>query len=266
MESLGYALAFIMGCTLGLMGAGGSILTVPILVYFLAVPPVTATGYSLLVVGTAALVGAITYWRRGLVDIHAAVIFALPATLMVLTTRTYIIPALPDPIFHLSKNAFIMLLFAALMLLAAAFMLLNNQPLEPTHTHRPLTPRRLLLLICGSAGAGLLTGMVGAGGGFLIVPLLISLFRLPMKTAVGTSLSIIAVNSLVGFHGDIAAGMTIDWHVITLFMALTLLGMSMGTYLEKYVDSAKLKHTFGLFVIILGSSILADQALLLWQH
>ncbi len=210
METIGFALAFVMGATLGLIGAGGSILTVPILVYCLSVPPIVATGYSLLIVGFTALTGALTYWRRGLVDLRAMIIFALPATCVIWTTRCYIIPSLPDPILYLSKGAFVMILFAILMLLASGFMLFNGQKQEEPTQHPPLTPNRLLFLILGSASAGLLMGIVGAGGGFLIVPMLILLFGLNMKKAIGTSLSIIAINSLIGFQGDISAGIPMN--------------------------------------------------------
>ncbi len=258
MESLGYALALVMGTTLGLMGAGGSILTVPILVYFFAIPPVAATTYSLLVVGSAALVGAITYWYRGLVDSKAALIFALPASLMVLVTRDLIMPELPDPIFHLSKNTFIMCLFASLMLLAAGFMLFGKNKESESTEKPPLTPSRLFLLLAGSAAAGLLTGLVGAGGGFLIVPLLISLFGLPMKMAVGTSLSIIALNCCVGFHSDLINGTIIDWELIGLFLGITLLGMILGTYAARTLDGAKLRMGFGVVIVLVGSSILME--------
>ena len=120
---LGYMLAIVMGLTLGLIGAGGSILTVPILVYLLGVKPLVATGYSLLVVGSAALTGAISHWRNRTVNLRAALMFALPAMLTVLVTRRYIVPAIPDPIIGIPKDAFVMLMFAILMIMAALFML-----------------------------------------------------------------------------------------------------------------------------------------------
>jgi uncharacterized protein len=215
----GYALALVMGLTLGLIGAGGSILTVPILVYLLHVRPVTATGYSLLIVGSAALLGAARYWQRGKVNIKAALLFAAPSMLTVLATRALIVPAIPDPVFRLGatvipKDGFIMLLFAALMIAAAIFML--RPQTEASAKARELTPTRFLGLVGGSAGVGLLTGIVGAGGGFLIIPTLIVLFGLEMKQAIGTSLAVIAINSLVGFNGDLAAGVSMDWPLFLL--------------------------------------------------
>ena len=250
-----------MGLTLGLIGAGGSILTVPILVYLLGVKPVVATGYSLLVVGSAALVGAIRNWRNNQVNFKAAIIFALPAMLTVLATRTFIVPAIPDPIIGIPKDIFVMLLFSALMILAAIFML---RPLKDSPYHSPkMNAARLVKLVFGSAGVGLLTGMVGAGGGFLIIPTLIALFGLHVKEAIGTSLAIIAINSLVGFKGDIASGITLDWHLLVTFISLTLLGMLLGTTLGKHIKAEKLKFIFAIFTLIIGLGVLAKEITLL---
>lgn len=260
---IGYLLAIVMGLTLGLIGAGGSILTVPILVYLLGVKPVVATGYSLLVVGIAALTGAIRYWRHGLLNIRAAALFAAPAMLTVLITRTFIVPAIPDPILGVSKDIFVMLLFAALMILAAGFML---RPLKVKSSTAPkLNARRIITLISGSAGIGLLTGMVGAGGGFLIIPTLIALFALPVKEAIGTSLAIIAVNSLVGFQGDVASGIAFDWPLLSAFIGLTLLGMWLGTTLGKHMDGGKLKKLFGVFTLLVGLAVLAREFYVLYN-
>jgi uncharacterized membrane protein YfcA len=254
---LGYILAIVMGLTLGLVGAGGSILTVPILVYLLGVKPVVATGYSLLIVGTAALTGAIRYWRNGFVNLRAAFMFAVPAMLTVLATRIFIVPAIPDPILGIPKDIFIMLLFAILMIVAALFMLKPLKVEKAPHSQMP--PTRAAKLVIGSACVGLLTGMVGAGGGFLIIPTLIALFGLPVKEAIGTSLAIIAINSLVGFQGDIASGISLDWHLLGLFIGLTLLGMWIGTTLAKRMEGEKLKKLFGVFTLLVGLAVLAEE-------
>lgn len=261
---LGYLLAIVMGMTLGLIGAGGSILTVPILVYLLGVKPVVATGYSLLVVGSAALAGAIRYWRNGLVNLRAAFMFAVPAMLTVLATRTFIVPAIPDPIMGIPKDISIMLLFATLMIFVAMLML-KPMKVKPARTHT-MAAGRGLNLIAGSAGVGLLTGMVGAGGGFLIIPTLIALFGLPVKEAIGTSLAIIAINSLVGFQGDIASGISLDWHLLSLFISLTLLGMWIGTTLAKRMEGEKLKKLFGMFTLLVGIAVLAEEFHTLLNH
>lgn len=257
MMIIGYILAIVMGLTLGLIGAGGSILTVPILVYLLGVKPVVATGYSLLVVGSAALTGAIRYQRNGLVNLKAAAMFAAPAMLTVLATRTFIVPAIPDPFASIPKDIFIMLLFAGLMILAAGFML-RPVKVMPNRPHT-MTFSRMAKLILGSAGVGLLTGMVGAGGGFLIIPTLIALFGLSMKEAIGTSLAIIATNSLVGFKGDIASGIPLDWPLLGAFLGLTLLGMWLGTTLGKRLEGEKLKKLFGVFTLLIGIAVLIEE-------
>lgn len=254
MVMLGYILAVLMGLVLGLIGAGGSILTVPILVYLMGVKPVVATGYSLLVVGSAALAGAVRYFWRGLVDLRAAITFALPAMLTVLATRMFVVPALPDPLLGMPKDVLVMILFAGLMLLAAVFML---RPVKV----KPATARKnyhLVKLVLGSAGVGLLTGMVGAGGGFLIIPTLIALFGLPVKEAIGTSLAVIAINSLVGFRGDVASGIHFDWPLLLTFISLTLLGMWLGTSLGRRADGEKLKILFGVFTLLIGVGVLGE--------
>ncbi len=255
---LGYFSAILMGLTLGLIGAGGSILTVPILVFFFKTSPLTATAYSLLIVGITALVGAISYHKRKLVDIKSAAIFALPAMLAVLTTRTIIIPSLAVEIFGIPRDTLIMLLFSALMLVAAFFML-------SPETEKKQTPKSQLckncILIFSSSGIGLLTGLVGAGGGFLIIPALTILFNLPIKTAIGTSLTIIAFNSLIGFKGDLISGLRIEWHILAPFIFLTILGMLLGIVLSKNFDSAKLKKTFAIFIAIVAIAIFANELL-----
>lgn len=259
---LGYMLAVVMGLTLGLIGAGGSILTVPILVYLLGVKPVVATGYSLLIVGSAALTGAIRYHRNGLVNLKAAAMFAAPAMLTVLLTRRYLVPAIPDPIGGIPKDSVIMIFFAVLMMLVAALML-RPPKVKPARSPE-LNFKRVVKLVVGSAGVGLLTGSVGAGGGFLIIPTLIALFGLPIKEAIGTSLAIIAVNSLVGFNGDLASGIPLDWHLLGMFLAATLLGMWLGTSLGKRMDGAKLKKLFGVFTLLVGMGMLAEELHHLW--
>lgn len=257
MLTLGYILAIAMGLTLGLIGAGGSILTVPILVYLLGVKPVVATGYSLLVVGSAALAGAIRYWHHKLVNVRAAIMFAAPAMLTVLATRTYIVPNIPDPVFGIGKDIFIMLLFAVLMIVVAIFML---RPPKVKAGKRPdMDFSRVVKLVLGSSCVGLLTGMVGAGGGFLIIPALIALFGLNMKEAIGTSLAVIAINSLIGFNGDIAGGIPLDWHLLWLFLSLTLLGMWIGATIGKTIEGEKLKKIFGVFTLLIGLAVLAEE-------
>jgi uncharacterized membrane protein YfcA len=254
---LGYILAVLMGTTLGLIGAGGSILTVPILVYFFKIPPLLATAYSLLIVGITALIGALSYFRKNLVDIRSALIFMVPAMISVLITRAFIIPNLPEKFLNIPKEIFIMLLFASLMLVAS-FLMLRPLILSTTQSVKK-SKFKFLKLVFGSSAIGLLTGMVGAGGGFLIIPTLVMLFGLSMKQSIGTSLIIIATNSLVGFGGDLFSGIKIDWSILALFIALTSLGMMYGIWLSKNLDGQKLKKVFSLFILMVAIAIFIQE-------
>lgn len=264
---LGYMMAVLMGLVLGLIGAGGSILTVPILVYLFGIKPVVATSYSLLIVGSAAAVGALHYIRHKQAVISAAVAFSLPSMLMVLATRRFIVPAIPDPLLGISKDVLVMILFAVLMIAAASFML---RPMragvvgEVTGT-RSMSVWRIARLVLGSAGVGLLTGMVGAGGGFLIIPTLIALFGLGVKEAIGTSLLVIAINSLIGFRGDVAAGVVLDYSLLTTFLAMTVAGMMLGTTIGKRMDGGRLRTAFGIFTLLVGAVVFMQELWFVWR-
>jgi uncharacterized membrane protein YfcA len=256
---IGYFFGFLMGGTLGLLGAGGSILTVPILIYFFQIPPLTATGYSLVVVGSIALVGALRYSRQKLVDCPSVAIFCIPSVVAVLLTRTLLIPNLPNPIFGISKDAFVIFLFGLLMLASAFFMLRRSRITPVAAPDKPLQPLSIALLMVCTAGVGVLTGLVGAGGGFLIVPTLTGLFKLPIKKSVGTSLAIIACNALTGFNGDLLIGQAFDWSLLTKFLAVTLIGMFVGTALNNVVESARLCKLFAVFTFVVAVCMLAEQ-------
>lgn len=253
-----------MGLLLGLIGSGGSMLTVPILVYLFGMKPHVAAGYSLLVVGSTAAVGVVNYWRQGLIKTRDTLVFVLPSTFMILLTRGYLVPALPDPIltvlgYSLSRGAFIMSLFALLMLLAGSLML---KPVATSSKNRPsYDPYDHPIKLClGSGMVGLLAGLVGAGGGFLIIPVLIILYGLTMKQAIGTSLAVIMVNSLLGFQGDwLIAGIDIDWSILGPFLGLAILGMFVGIRFNQRVDGVKLKRGFAIFMLLLGCSILLKE-------
>jgi len=259
MEILGYIAAIFIGLVLGLIGGGGSILTIPVLVYLLNVEPVLATAYSLFIVGTTSLFGTVAYMRKGLVSYKTAVIFAIPAFTAVFSTRKFIIPAIPDTLlsigsFELTKGLFLMLVFAVLMVLASISMIKNNRPEVEGEEITYNYPRIFIQGII----VGVLTGLVGAGGGFLIIPALVLLARLPMKLAVGTSLLIIAANSLIGFTGDIME-MNIEWLFILKFSFFTVIGIFTGSYLSKFIEGKKLKPAFGWFVLTMGIYIIAKE-------
>ena len=253
---LGFFGALIIGVVLGLIGGGGSILTVPVLVYLLAEDPVTATAYSLFVVGTASLVGAVRNMQKGLVDIKTAVVFAIPAFITVYLTRMYAVPAIPDSLFsvggfEVTKNIGIMLFFALIMLLASYSMIKDKKKELKEVEGKGKVKFNYPLIIIEGVVVGALTGIVGAGGGFLIIPALVLLAKLPMKKAVATSLLIIAVKSLIGFLGDVQ-NIEIDWSFLGLFTGLSVVGIFIGIWLNKFIDGKKLKKGFGWFVFLMG--------------
>ncbi|NCQ58846.1 MAG: sulfite exporter TauE/SafE family protein [Flavobacteriales bacterium] len=259
-EIFGYAGALLIGIVLGLIGGGGSILTVPVFVYLFAVNPVTATAYSLFVVGVSALVGAFQNFKKKLVNFKTAFVFATPALIAVYSTRKFIVPAIPDTLFHIgeftiTKNIGIMVFFALIMLLASFSMLKNKQ--EEPKEEKPITYNYPLIVVEGFV-IGILTGLVGAGGGFLIIPALVLLAKLPMKKAVATSLLIIAIKSLIGFIGDVE-NLAIDWNFLLVFTLLSVLGIFVGVWLNQFIDGKKLKKTFGWFVLFMAVYILAKE-------
>lgn len=262
LDLLGYFGALIIGVVLGLIGGGGSILTVPVLVYLLSINPVTATAYSLFVVGASALVGALNNMKKKLVDFRTATVFAIPAFIAVYGTRKYFVPAIPEHIvtlwgFEVTKDIAIMLFFAVIMILASASMIKNNKTEEPKETK---IKYNYPLIIVEGLVVGVLTGVVGAGGGFLIIPALVLLAKLPMKKAVATSLLIIAVKSLIGFIGDVQ-NLDIDWVFLMIFTGLSIIGIFLGGYLNKFIDGNKLKKGFGWFVLVMGVYIIGKELL-----
>jgi uncharacterized membrane protein YfcA len=258
-EILGYGSAILIGLTLGLIGGGGSILTVPILVYIFGVLPVPATAYSLFVVGLTALVGSATFMKKDLVDYKTAAVFALPAFIAVFATRKFIIPSIPELIFTIgefefTKNLAVMLLFAVLMLASSVSMIKKRETKE---SDGPIQFNYPMIFVEGIV-VGILTGLVGAGGGFLIIPALVLLAKLPMKMAVGTSLLIIAAKSLLGFIGDIGE-IPIDWSFLFIFSAFTIGGIFIGSYFSKFISNEKLKPAFGWFVLVMGVYIIGKE-------
>lgn len=262
LEILGFISAIIIGLTLGLIGSGGSILTVPALVYLLGIAPVPATAYSLFVVGLTSLIGSLTYMKKDLVSYKTALLFSIPSFVAVFFTRKFLMPWIPDDItltgyISFSKDIFVMILFAVLMILASVSMIKNNKP-EPDG--KEISYNYPLIMLEGFI-IGILTGLVGAGGGFLIIPALVLLAKLPMKIAVGTSLLIIAVKSLIGFLGDLGGHQVIDWSLLMGFSVFAVAGIFIGAYLSKFISSAKLKPAFGWFVLVMGIYIIGKEIL-----
>lgn len=262
LEILGYFGALVIGIVLGLIGGGGSILTVPVLVYLLGVNPVLATAYSLFVVGSSSLVGAIRNIPKKLIDFRTAIVFAIPAFISVYLTRLYLVPAIPEEIFKVSgfmvtKDIGIMLFFAIIMVIASISMIREKKNCDENVKEEKVSYNYPLIVVEGLV-VGLLTGIVGAGGGFLIIPALVLLAKLPMKKAVATSLLIIAVKSLIGFLGDVQ-NLEIDWTFLLIFTGLSIGGIWLGVYLNNFIDGKKLKKGFGWFVLIMGIYIIWNE-------
>ncbi|WP_431158838.1 sulfite exporter TauE/SafE family protein [Winogradskyella poriferorum] len=263
-EILGYLGAVIVGLVLGLIGGGGSILTVPILVYLIGLNPITATAYSLFVVGVTSLIGAYQNFKKGLVDIKTAIIFSIPAFIAVYLTRRFLVPMIPDVVFSIgdydiTNSIFIMVFFALIMLLASLSMIKDRKEISTDTTNIEIKYNYPLIGLEG-IGVGVLTGIVGAGGGFLIIPALVLLAKLPMKTAVGTSLFIIAIKSLIGFLGDVT-NLEIDWNFLIIFTILSIIGIIIGVWMSKFISGKKLKKGFGYFTLIMALYILYKELL-----
>lgn len=260
---IGYTLAIFVGITLGLIGSGGSILSVPILVYVMGVEPILATAYSLFVVGITALLGGIQKTKQKLVDFKKVILFGVPTILAVFLTRKFIVPNIPDVIFStasftLHKSVFIMIVFAIVMIAASVRMI---KPLKEKIANDD-TKLNYIGIFTQGLLIGLVAGFVGAGGGFLIIPALLFLAKTPMKMAVGTSLFIISAQSLIGFIGDIRPEQSLDWNLILTFTGFSIIGVFIGSYLSKKIEGKKLKTGFGWFVLAMGIYIILKETLL----
>ncbi len=264
MEIIGYAVSILIGVVLGLMGGGGSILTIPVLVYLFQVEPVLATAYSLFIVGTTSLVAAIPKYKEHLVNLRTGFLFGIPSIASMFVTRKWIVPSLPDPIFSfgsysLSKGEFVLGLFAVLMVLASYSMIKGN---NQDRTDPRLTAKiKWHWVVLQGLLIGFLTGLVGAGGGFLIIPALVLLTGLHIKIAVGTSLFIIAINSLIGFSGDLLTH-PMEWPLLIKVTCLAIVGTFIGNRFSKAISQQKLKKGFGWFTLIIGSWILLKEFVL----
>jgi uncharacterized membrane protein YfcA len=259
-EILGYFLALFVGITLGLVGSGGSILTVPILVYLMHIKPQLATTYSLFIVGIAAMVGAFRHYQLKNLQFEKAIYFGIPSIISLLITRKFLLPNVPENVmvlfgYQITKSVFIMLVFAMLMLAAAYSMLnSNSKQIETNINLKKLTLVGFLI--------GIITGFLGAGGGFLIIPSLLFFGGLQMKQAVGTSLLIIATNSLLGFTGDLISGVMLDLWLLSTISGLAIIGIFIGTQLSKKIDGNRLKPIFAWFIIVMGCYIIIKEIVL----
>mgnify|MGYP003606333243 FL=1 len=258
-EIFGYLGALLIGLVLGLTGGGGSILTVPVLVYLLGINPVISTAYSLFIVGSTSTFGSILNYRKGLVKVKTGLKFAIPSLIAIYFTRKFIVPAIPEVLFKVQETAvtkdfFIMVLFAIVMMLASFSMLSEKRvSVSKTEPNPILTIIQIFIV-------GIIIGLVGAGGGFLIIPALVFMAKLPMKKAIGTSIFIIAINSLIGFTGDIG-NINPDWSFLLIFSFISILGIFAGIYLNKFINEKNLKKGFGWFVLAMSILILTKEIL-----
>jgi uncharacterized membrane protein YfcA len=264
MEYIGYFTSILIGVALGLIGGGGSILTVPVLVYLFAIEPVLATAYSLFIVGLTSAVGTVGYFKKGLVNIKTAIVFGIPSIIAVFTTRALIVPAIPKEVFSIgefivTKNLLMMLLFAVIMIAASYSMIKKDTKIIEEKSEEQKFNYPLILL--EGAIVGVITGLVGAGGGFLIIPALVILSKLPMKEAVGTSLVIIAAKSLIGFFGE-GGENGINWQFLLTITTFAIVGIFIGTALSKKINGDKLKPAFGWFVLVMGIYIITKELFL----
>lgn len=260
MEILAYTASVLIGISLGLIGGGGSILTVPVLVYMFGLSPLLSTSYSLFIVGTTSLIGAFNSYKKGTVSVHTALLFGASSIMTVFVTRKFLIPLIPKQLFRIgdfqvTESLLTMILFAILMI-AASFGMISGDAHKPQDFGR-IDNNYFKLFVFG-IGIGLTTGLLGAGGGFLLIPTLVLLLRMPMKKAVGTSLLIIALNSLIGFAGDIAH-FEIDWIFLLKITGIAVVGIVFGGMIGRHVNADLLKKGFGWFILVMGIYIVIHE-------
>lgn len=261
MEIIGYAASVLIGVSLGLIGGGGSILTVPVLVYLFGIEAFLATEYSLFIVGVSSVVGSITYFKKGLVDFRMALIFGLPSVISIFLTRIYLLPLIPEEVlsikgFTVTKNIFLLLIFAVLMILASYKMIKSSASGDTEGSD--FNSNKAFLAAGEGVIVGVLTGLVGAGGGFMIIPALVNLLKVPVKTAIGTSLVIISLNSLIGFSSSIH-NVKIEWNLLISIAAIAIIGIIIGSQISKKIDGKKLKPAFGWFILVMGVYIITRE-------
>jgi uncharacterized membrane protein YfcA len=264
MEVFGYFAALLIGMSLGLIGGGGSILTIPVMVYLFGLHPLLATSYSLFIVGSTSLIGAFINFKKGLVNSKAALLFGASSIVTVFITRKFIVPFIPENIFSVAgytvtEPSLTMVLFAILMLMASISMIRNKK--VETEEKECRECMRFNKLVVSGVAIGLVTGLLGVGGGFLLIPALVFLLKLPMKEAIGTSLLIIALNSLIGFTGDLGH-FTIDWFFLFKISAISMTGILLGGMIGKKLPGDKLKKGFGWFVLVMAIYIILKETLL----
>ncbi|TLV01365.1 sulfite exporter TauE/SafE family protein [Dyadobacter luticola] len=260
MEIMAYLASVLIGISLGLVGGGGSILTVPVLVYLFGVPPLLSTSYSLFIVGSTSLIGAIRNYKNGLLNVRTALLFGATSVTTVFLVRKFLIPQIPNQLFELgdfqvTEPILTMALFGVLMIAASVGMIKDNTQSAKKAQRQG---HSFFKLFAFGTGIGLTTGLLGAGGGFLLIPTLVLLLGMPMKEAVGTSLLIIALNSLIGFAGDLGH-FQIDWGFLLTVTSIAIAGLFLGGLIGNYLNVDRLKRGFGWFVLVMGAYIIIHE-------
>lgn len=266
---LGYILGVLIGICLGMMGAGGAIMTIPVLVYVFGIDTETSTTYSLFIVGITAMIGTVGYIRNNFYDFKTVVFFGLPSIVSVILTSKFLLPAIPNVVFsagsfEITRPLLIMILFAILMILSALAMIRSSRAIQK-EDYSGLKKYRYGLILLQGLLVGIITGLLGAGGGFIIVPALVILAHLPMKKAVGTSLVIITTNCVFGFLTKMSFVNLIDWNFLLIFSVFTVAGIISGIFFSKYVNGEKLKFWFACFMLIMGAFLIVQESLKMYK-
>jgi len=256
MEIIGYCLSVLIGFSLGLIGGGGSILTVPVLVFFFDIEPAMATTYSLFVVGLAAIAGSINHYRMHNISYKTVLLFGIPSVIILFIMRHWLLKMMPSIIFRsdkfvVTKSSFILAMFAALMLIAG-WTMIRQRTYAPSKEKQSFTR-----LILQGAITGAVTGFIGIGGGFIIVPSLVLFAGLSMKKAIGTSLVIITVNCIVGLLGNIETTVSIDYAFLFIFSACAIAGIILGTQATRVIPDKRLKPAFGWIILLMSLIVFA---------
>ena len=254
-EIIGYIGALFIGLVMGLTGSGGSILSIPILAYLYHFDEKTATAYSLFIVGVTALSGSVRGMLEKMVSYKAVLFLGIPAIIGVLTMRRLVVPVLPDVLFHIGNFDFTrrMLMFGlfSILLFIAAYSMLNKSRVTLSNrTNQDFVFHPLI--VTEGLFLGFFMGLIGAGGGFLIVPALMLISKLHIKKAMATSLVIVSLNSLIGFFFGDFRNMEINWEFLIGFSIVSFLGILLGGFLAKRTNSVKLKEYFAYFIIAMG--------------
>jgi uncharacterized membrane protein YfcA len=262
MEIAGFIAAFFIGISLGLIGGGGSILTIPLLVYLFHIQPTIATGYSLFIVGISSLAGAYTSYRNGNIHFKAVLYFGISSIITVVLIRRLLIPLIPEDLFKIghidiTRSLLTMVLLAVVMIMASFKMIFKTVPLNTSKT----LPMPYGSAILRGIQIGILTGFIGAGGGFLIIPVLIFSFHIPMKKAIGSSLLIIALNAIFGFVSDLSQ-YEINWKLLLIITFNAVLGTFIGNAIGLKLSGEKLKKGFGIFILLAGIYIIVHELFL----